>query len=129
MRAPWRRAARTAVPLWLWAPLVWLGVAFTLGKPLGLDWFTYGASLVVAVALGVWIARRYELAFLERTEYGFLVRCRRRTRRPREWRERPPLSTRQRISRFIVGLVSWLVLFFALALAPPERAAEWAIGL
>jgi hypothetical protein len=53
----WRRPM--LVPAWLVMPVLLLGLAFVVLKPLGrLDWFGYTTSLVVALLYGLWIARR-----------------------------------------------------------------------
>jgi hypothetical protein len=132
MRARLRRGERFLMPGWLSGALVLLGAVFVVGWPLGIDWYSYGACRAAAAAFGWLMWRRYETIVLERGPEGVVLRYRRRARgepRCREPRRRPVLPARQRVKRFLFGLVAWFVLLLALIAAPPEQAAEWAAGL
>ena len=80
LRRTWRRLKRTLIPLWLGQPLLFLGIIFIVFKPLGADWAMYGIALALAAVDGLWVATRYEVTVLDRTDDELVVRKRRRRR-------------------------------------------------
>jgi hypothetical protein len=67
----WRRSLR--IPPWISLPLLGEGAYFVVLYPFGIDWYQYGSSLVVAVAVGVWAKRRYRVSVLHRHERGVVL--------------------------------------------------------
>jgi hypothetical protein len=65
------------IPLWVATPLIYLGVFYVLFFPLGVGWYGYGVSLVIAVGLGAWVFPRYRVTVLERSDRGIVYWVRR----------------------------------------------------
>jgi hypothetical protein len=66
----WRRLMwrPVRIPPWALTSLAWLGVCFVLLVPFGMDWFKYGAALVVAVLVVVWTRRNFHSRILWRSK-------------------------------------------------------------
>jgi hypothetical protein len=78
------RLSWTIVPLWLIAPLTFLGMMFVVLYPLALlhvfgrstAWYLYGASIVSAAYTAYWTWRKYRTTVIERTDRGIVYSVR-----------------------------------------------------
>jgi hypothetical protein len=65
-----RRKVR--IPVWVSVPLAWLGLAFIIFAPFGIDGYRYTSAVIVAIVIGAVARRRYRVTVLYRTDRGVL---------------------------------------------------------
>jgi hypothetical protein len=86
------RPVTVMIPYWLARTLMFIGVWYLVLFPFHINWYGYGLSIVVALAYGLWIRRRWRVKVLERSDRGVVYWVRRVKKGDKEVTEPPPSS-------------------------------------